>query len=119
MKEELIARILDHLLNAESHSVDLPVIGKYCIVRCRNAGVHAGTVVSADASFVVLSDSRRLWRWKTKFTLSEAAVHGIENDGSRVACVVPVLLIPTVDVAEIIPMSEDAATTIRRATADE
>ncbi len=40
------------------------MIGKYVIVRCRDAGVHAGILESANGCECFLSESRRLWYWK-------------------------------------------------------
>ena len=92
-----------------------PAIGKYCIVRCRNAGVHAGIVKQANAEFVELENSRRMWRWKTDFTLSEAAVNGINASESKIAVEVETLIIPLIDVAELIPASKKAQKTIESA----
>ena len=57
--------------------------GKYVIVRCRDAGVHAGYLVSIKDRTVVLKDSRRLWYWKatgSSHTLSGVAKHGISSE---------------------------------------
>ena len=39
---------------------------KYVIVRCRDAGVHAGEIVSYQGRECVLRNSRRLWYWYPK-----------------------------------------------------
>lgn len=57
----------------------------YVIVRTRDAGVHAGVLVSKKGDDVVLKDSRRMWRWFSGFTLSEAAEDGIDVAKSRIA----------------------------------
>jgi len=44
-------------------TLESPMIGKYVLVRCYSAGVHAGTLVSQVGDIVVLKDSRRLWSW--------------------------------------------------------
>jgi len=49
---------------------------KYVIVRCRDAGVHAGEYVSHSGREVVLTNSRRIWYWNGAASLSEIAVHG-------------------------------------------
>lgn len=56
-------------------------VGRYCILRCREAGVHAGIIedydpMSGDAR---VSQCRRLWRWDSQFTLSELAEIGVRN----------------------------------------
>ena len=76
------------------------------LVRCRNAGVHVGTLVSRDSDTVVLKDSNRIWKWGGAFTLSEIATKGVNRDKSRIACEVPMITLTTSDVAEIIPVSD-------------
>lgn len=48
---------------------------KYVIVRAHTAGVHAGYLDSREGDTVVLSKSRRLWKWYGG-SLSEVANHG-------------------------------------------
>jgi len=52
----------------------------YVIVRGRDAGVHAGWLESQDdaSGTVVLSMSRRLWRWHGR-TLSGLALEGTDD----------------------------------------
>ena len=100
-------------LPAENSSAD--GVGHYCIVRCQKAGVHAGTVIRADRDWVVLKNSRRMWKWFSGFTLSEAANNGIDTTKSRIAELVETLSIPTSDVAEIIPCTAKAQGTIQDA----
>jgi hypothetical protein len=83
----------------------------YCIVRCRNAGVHAGYLKSRENGVVTLLDSRRLWRWWSKFTLSGLATAGVlagKEDECRFACVVAELQLTECDVCEVIPCTEKA-----------
>lgn len=87
------------------------VDGDFVIVRCLNAGVHAGTLVKRDAEVVELANSRRLWRWWSKFSLSGLATEGpLESKigEQRYACVLPKLQLTTSDVCEIIPCSVKA-----------
>ena len=44
--------------------MDNGMIGKYVIVRCRDAGVHSGVLVSHEGRECVLTEARRLWYWK-------------------------------------------------------
>ena len=58
-------------------------IGQYVIVRCRDAGVHAGVLTSATGRACSLTESRRLWYWKPANNatfLSGVAVHGLHSD---------------------------------------
>lgn len=48
--------------NTQTNDKDVPFIGKYCIIRTRNAGVIFGKVLDAGTGFVHMTESRRLWR---------------------------------------------------------
>jgi hypothetical protein len=82
------------------------------IIRCRNAGVHAGVILSFDNinGLVEISNSRRLWKWVSKATLSELAIHGpVSPRENKYGCVVPVLSLNKDDLCEIILCTEEAA----------
>ena len=68
----------------------------YVIVRCRNAGVHAGELVARKGTEVRLANSRRLWYWDGAASLSEIAVYGASKPQNCKFCVV----LPTVDVLD-------------------
>jgi hypothetical protein len=91
--------------------------GTYAIVRCRNAGVHAGYVKSRENGVLTLTSSRRLWRWWSKATLSELALEGPRKDKineQRYGAVLPVLKLTESDVCEVIPTTEEACQAIQR-----
>jgi len=92
-----------------------PFIGKYCIVRCTGAGVHAGEVVSVDDERVILRDSRRLWQWTAKgsVALSGVAQHGIKAGASKVDALNPEIYLT--GVCELIPVSAAAKESIQNA----
>ena len=48
----------------------------YVIVRCSQAGVHAGYLVSDKGGRIVLKDARRIWYWDGAASISEIAVYG-------------------------------------------
>ena len=48
----------------EARPIDNKMIGKYVIVRCRDAGVHCGVLESHSGRECVLAESRRLWYWR-------------------------------------------------------
>jgi hypothetical protein len=100
------------LKNRKETPMTIGMIGKHCVVRTYSAGVHLGTLMHLNGTNVVLKDSRRLWRWKGAFTLSEVATKGVDKDGSRISCAVP--MIDLTEAIELIPTSEEA-----RATFDE
>jgi hypothetical protein len=85
--------------------------GRYVIVRCRDAGVHAGEYVSHKGREVVLENSRRIWYWSGAASLSELAVYGAKNVS---ACKfgVAVVRITLADACEIIECCEDGAAMI-------
>ena len=84
-----------------------PFVGKYVICRCSAAGVHAGTLVSADDDKVVLNDARRLWYWKARkgIALSGVAQHGLAS-GCKIDATNPSIYLT--GVCEIIPCSPEA-----------
>lgn len=89
--------------------------GDYVIVRCRNAGVHAGYLKSRENGVIQLENSRRLWRWWSKFTLSGLATCGVlESKISEVrfACVLPKLDLTESDVCEVIYCTKEARISI-------
>ena len=55
-----------------------PLIGRYVIVRCRDAGVHSGFLESRNGRECVLTQSRRLWYWKPA---KGKWLNGIANSG--------------------------------------
>ena len=50
---------------------------EYVIARCKDAGVHAGYLVSTNEHHTVLRDVRRIWHWTGAASLSEIAVYGL------------------------------------------
>jgi hypothetical protein len=63
-----------------STTFDNGMIGQYVIVRCRDAGVHAGVLVAHNGRECVLEDAKRLWYWRPKSGkyLSAVANHGLD-----------------------------------------
>ena len=83
----------------------------YVIVRCLNAGVHAGYLKDRSSNTVTLVNSRRLWRWWSKFTLSALAVEGplaSKMTEQKYSMAVPLLDLTGNDVCEVIYCSERA-----------
>ena len=86
----------------------------YVIVRSRDAGVHAGELVSRDGDEVVLTRSRRLWYWvcaKGDF-LSGVARHGLDTKESKIGGEIDVTVL---GVCEVIACSDASAESIRSA----
>ena len=91
--------------------MDNGMIGKYVIVRCKDAGVHAGVLMGNEGREAVLTESRRLWYWKpdagAKF-LSGVAVFGVCAP-SKLGETLPRLhLTETCEIIECTPIAEQS-----------
>ena len=86
-------------------------IGMHVIARCYAAGVHAGTVVSADGESVVLKDSVRLWSWKAKDGI---ALSGVAQNGVKEGCKIDTKnpFIYLTGVCELIPTTQKSMESI-------
>jgi hypothetical protein len=85
---------------------------KYVIVRCRNAGVHAGEYVAHINQEVTLQNSRRIWYWSGAASLSELAVRGAKNvSHCKFAPLVSNIIL--LDACEIITCTPEAEKMIR------
>ena len=82
-------------------------MGDRVLVRCRNAGVHVGTLNYRDENIVVLKNANRIWKWSGAFTLSAVAMNGVDRSDSRIAVEVPNIELTNSDVCEIIPVAND------------
>ena len=82
------------------------------LVRCRNAGVHFGTLISRKGTEVKLGDSRRIWYWDGAASLSELAVYGTKKPGNCKLSV-EVKAIEVLDACEIIVCHADAIKSIK------
>lgn len=91
------------------------MVGKFVIVRCRDAGVHAGVLESHQGRECVLTEARRLWYWRVKKGptgdfLNAVALSGLEK-GSKVSAAVP--RIHLTENCEIIEAAPEAESSIR------
>ena len=87
----------------------------YVIVRCRDAGVHAGVLESYEGRGCELSESRRLWYWKPAkgAFLSAVATLGLDHGASKIGRAVSRIVLT--ENCEIIECSAEAAESIRSA----
>jgi hypothetical protein len=92
------------------------LIGEFVLVRTYSAGVHMGTLAESAGTAVMLTDARRLWRWKGANTLHEVSLHGVGN-GSRISEPVPVILLT--QATEILPCSAKAQNSLQRSRWDD
>jgi len=92
-----------------------PEPGTYCIFRCTGAGVHAGILVSRNHDEARIRDSRRLWHWWSRFTLSALALEGPRADKigeCQFAAAIP-HEIDLIGVCEVIPCTPVAEAGVR------
>lgn len=85
----------------------------YAIIRCRNAGVHAGIVESYSGQTVLVRESRRLWKWNSAFTLSELAEYGVGDPGRCRFAVARSRLVVLTEACEIQFCTPEAERSIR------
>ena len=97
----------------DSAKLNNGMVGKYVIVRCRDAGVHAGVLESHYGRECVLAESRRLWYWKP--ANGAAFLSGVAEDGLDAKSKVgkPVSRIHLTENCEIIRCSSVAESSIR------
>lgn len=90
------------------------MIGKKCIIRTYSAGVHYGEIAEKSGTEVIVKNSRRLWHWKAKESISLSAVakYGIDESGSKVCAPVDSIWL---DAIELIPCSDAAIESIEGA----
>ena len=114
MKPETIT--IDQVKYVRADSVQKTELAEnFVIVRCKNAGVHAGELVCRGNGVVKLKNSRRLWFWWSKFTLSGLAMCGVlesKKSNVRFACVLPEIDLTESDVCEVIYCTKEAQDSI-------
>jgi translation elongation factor EF-1alpha len=65
--------------------------------------VHFGYLVRRDGKDVDLVKSRRIWRWYGANTLSEIALHGLDEKTSRVGEPVTITLTEAIEIIDCTP----------------
>ena len=84
-------------------------IGIQAIIRCRDAGIHYGTVRDIDGRTVELANARRIWRWRGALTLTHLAseTEALDSGWTRITPALPSYLL--LDACEVLPLSAGAA----------
>lgn len=82
------------------------MIGEFVLVRTNGAGVHCGILAESGGTAVLLTDARRVWRWRGANSLHELALRGAAKEWTRISDPVPRILLLTA--IEVIPCSEVA-----------
>lgn len=92
-----------------------PMLGQRVLVRTYSAGVHIGTLVSAEGMECLLKDSLRLWKWEGGgLSLSAVATNGIVK--GRLNRTPEVFLTNAI---EYIPITKAAEKTLEKFIEDE
>lgn len=85
-------------------------MSRFVIVRCRDAGVHAGEYVSHSGREVTLRNARRLWAWRVPMGapsfLSGVATHGLDHQHSKIGTPISVSLLEACEIIDCTPESE-------------
>jgi hypothetical protein len=116
MKEQLLMKVLEMLLNSNSENAEGNTqpeskktleqmhVGKYVLIRTYSAGVHFGRLIRREGKEVLIDEARRIWSWDGAFTLSKISIDGV---GSGKLSTKTNGFIAT-ETIEILPLSEKA-----------
>ena len=88
------------------------LIGQFVLVRTYSAGVHCGVLEAREGKEVLLSDARRIWRWRGANTLNEIASKGVDEVWTRIS--EPVGAVLLTEAIEVIGCTPVAAENLRR-----
>ncbi len=100
------AKEIQRISHTQSKGLGYDLIGKFCIFRCTDAGVHCGVLHSRDGRQVLSKNSRRIWRWSGANTLSELSLTGADSSYTRISEPVESCLLT--EVCEIILCSKSS-----------
>ena len=81
------------------------LLNKHVMIRTETAGVHFGTLASAEytlAGIVVkLTNATRIWSWTGALSLSELAAQGSTKKDSKFSVEVPSIYLNAIEVIEM------------------
>ena len=83
------------------------LIGKKCLIRTRDAGVHFGRLDQYSYREVLLTHAYRVYSWEGACSLSQLAAEGSKYP-KKCRITVPVTAILLTEVIEVIEMSDKA-----------
>lgn len=105
-----IARLFAAEMPQSQPPIDNGMVGKYVIVRCKDAGVHAGILEAYNGRECILNQSRWLWYWKAAngaAFLSGVATQGL-HPSSKVGAPVRVHLTEDCQIIECSPAAAES-----------
>lgn len=82
------------------------------VVRTFSAGVHVGTLAESNGTAVLLTDARRVWRWRGANSLHELSVGGAAQEYTRIS--EPVARILLTQAVEVIPCTPKAQSNLSK-----
>lgn len=95
------------VVNGETYVKEQKSTNGRVIVRCRNAGVHVGTLDTRDETNTVLLNANRIFRWRGAHDLSNVATEGVNrSEFTRISIEISSITLTTSDTCEIIPVSD-------------
>lgn len=99
----------------EAKGINDFAIGKEVIIRTYSAGVWFGVLKQKAGNEVILTKARRMYQWRAKESISLSGVtrHGIKQENSKICGELDSVWIEAI---EIIPVTGNAAESIRTAT---
>lgn len=99
----------------EAKGINDYAIGKEVIIRTYSAGVWFGVLSQKAGNEVILTKARRMYKWwaKESISLSGVARHGIKQEDSKICGELDSVWLEAI---EIIPVTGNAAESIRTAT---
>ena len=115
MKEQLIMKVLEMLLNSDCEK-SIPVtlestnslndmhVGEYVLIRTYSAGVHFGKLIKREGREALLDEARRIWSWDGAFTLSKVAICGVGS--AKISTIINGFL--ATEVIEVMPVTDKA-----------
>ena len=114
-----LSKLLDWGNEAKDESVSESIfIGKYVILRCRNAWVHFGKLEYANNGIYRLSESRRLYYWTVEnnqwVSLSDLAEKGLDDD-NKTCIKLDLIEITEKEGAETIPVNTEVVDSFKNA----
>jgi hypothetical protein len=87
-------------------------LGEFVVVRTRNAGVHCGVLAEQAGTAAVLTDARRVWRWRGANSLHELSLTGAAKEYTRISEAVSRILLT--ECIEVIPTTKEAEQNLRQ-----
>ena len=93
--------------DATINTIDTFAIGNKVIIRTYSAGVWFGTLIEKSGNEVILQNARRMWKWwaKESISLSGVVQHGIIQEKSKIAPMIPSVWLEAIEILPIVSTS--------------